>query len=38
MAKAKGTAVFMHCLPAYHDHKTAVGREMGESLTATSWK
>ena len=30
MAKAKGTAVFMHCLPAYHDHKTAVGKEMGE--------
>ena len=30
MAKAKGTAVFMHCLPAYHDHKTVVGREMGE--------
>ena len=23
-------AVFMHCLPAYHDHKTAVGKEMGE--------
>lgn len=21
---------FMHCLPAYHDHKTRVGREMGE--------
>ena len=21
---------FMHCLPAYHDHKTTVGREMGE--------
>ena len=21
---------FMHCLPAYHDHKTAVGKEMGE--------
>jgi len=21
---------FMHCLPAYHDHKTEVGREMGE--------
>ena len=32
MAKAKGTAVFMHCLPAYHDHKTAVGREMGEKV------
>ena len=30
MAKAKHTAVFMHCLPAYHDHKTAIGREMGE--------
>ena len=23
-------AVFMHCLPAYHDHKTSVGKEMGE--------
>ena len=23
-------AVFMHCLPAYHDHKTTVGKEMGE--------
>ena len=32
MAKAKGTAVFMHCLPAYHDHKTAVGKEMCEKF------
>ena len=32
MAKAKPTAVFMHCLPAYHDHKTAVGKEMGEKV------
>ena len=23
-------AVFMHCLPAYHDHKTTVGKEMGQ--------
>ena len=23
-------AVFMHCLPAFHDHKTTVGKEMGE--------
>ena len=23
---------FMHCLPAYHDHKTAVGKEMGEKF------
>ena len=32
MAKATPTAVFMHCLPAYHDHKTAVGKEMGEKF------
>ena len=32
MAKAKPTAVFMHCLPAYHDHKTGVGKEMGEKF------
>ena len=32
MAKAKPTAVFMHCLPAYHDHKTTVGKEMGEKF------
>ena len=32
MAKAKPTAVFMHCLPAYHDHKTSVGKEMGEKF------
>ena len=32
MAKAKPTAVFMHCLPAYHDHKNAVGKEMGEKF------
>lgn len=30
MAKAKPSAVFMHCLPAFHDHKTGIGREMGE--------
>lgn len=23
-------AVFMHCLPAFHDHKTSIGKEMGE--------
>ena len=32
MAKAKPTAVFRHCRPAYHDHKTAVGKEMGEKF------
>lgn len=25
--------VFMHCLPAYHDLKTEVGREMGEKFS-----
>ena len=30
MENASKNAVFMHCLPAYHDHKTAVGKEMGE--------
>ena len=30
MKNAGERAVFMHCLPAYHDHKTAVGKEMGE--------
>lgn len=30
MQTAGAGAVFMHCLPAYHDHKTAIGREMGE--------
>lgn len=24
--------IFMHCLPSYHDHKTAVGKEMGEKF------
>ena len=32
MALAGQDAVFMHCLPAYHDHNTAVGREMGEKF------
>ena len=29
MAKADENAVFMHCLPAYHDLRTEVGSEMG---------
>ncbi len=32
MAKASPDAVFMHCLPAYHDKKTAVGKEMCEKF------
>jgi len=30
MAAAGPQAVFMHCLPAYHNHDTQIGREMGE--------
>lgn len=30
MENAGEKAVFMHCLPAYHDLKTEVGREVGE--------
>jgi len=25
-------AVFMHCLPAFHDMKTVIGKEMGEKF------
>lgn len=32
MAKAGPQAVFMHCLPSYHDHKTVIGKEMGEKF------
>lgn len=32
MAAAAPGAVFMHCLPAYHDQKTAIGKEMGEKF------
>lgn len=30
MALAGKDAVFMHCLPAFHDHRTQIGREIGE--------
>jgi len=32
MAMAGENAVFMHCLPAFHDLKTTVGKEMGEKF------
>jgi len=36
MAKTgKKETVFMHCLPAYHDLRTAVGKEMGERFGRT---
>ena len=30
MAAAGKDAIFLHCLPAYHDLNTAIGREMGQ--------
>ena len=32
MKNAGEQAVFMHCLPAFHDLKTVVGKEMGEKF------
>ncbi len=32
MKNAGEKAVFMHCLPAFHDMKTIVGKEMGEKF------
>ena len=33
MAAAKAETVFMHCLPAFHDLKTVVGKEIGERFS-----
>lgn len=30
MANAKKDAIFLHCLPAFHDLKTKIGKEMGQ--------
>ena len=30
MENAGSQAVFMHCLPAFHDLNTGIGREIGE--------
>jgi len=32
MAMAREDAVFMHCLPAYHDLGTTIGKEVGEKF------
>ena len=36
MAHASPGAVFMHCLPAYHDKKTVIGKEMCEKFNRDS--
>lgn len=30
--------IFMHCLPSYHDHKTKVGKEMGERFNMEAFE
>lgn len=35
MENAGSQAIFMHCLPAFHDLKTKIGREMGEKFGIT---
>ena len=32
MSMASPRAIFMHCLPAFHDKKTAIGKEMGDKF------
>lgn len=32
MANAKDTAIFMHCLPSFHDTKTTIGAEIAEKF------
>ncbi len=36
MKTAKDTAVFMHCLPSFHDLNTKIGKEMGERFGITA--
>ncbi len=35
-ATGKETTVFMHCLPAFHDLNTKIGKEMGEKFNITA--
>ncbi len=35
MANAGEKAIFLHCLPAFHDLKTKIGKEMGERFGIT---
>ena len=36
MNAAADNCVFMHCLPAFHDLKTQIGKEMGERFSRNS--
>ncbi len=32
MKNAGEKSIFLHCLPSYHDHKTTIGKEIGEKF------
>ena len=32
MDNAKDTAIFMHCLPSFHDTKTTIGRQIADKF------
>lgn len=38
MAIAGEGCIFMHCLPSYHDHKTKIGKEMGEKFNMDAFE
>ena len=35
MSNAKPTAIFMHCLPSFHDTKTTIGAQIAERFGIT---
>ena len=35
MAKAADDAIFMHCLPSFHDTKTTIGADIAEKFGVT---
>ena len=35
MANAKPTAIFMHCLPSFHDTKTTIGADIAKKFGIT---
>ena len=35
MSQAGNQAIFLHCLPSFHDLKTEIGKEIGEKFHLT---
>lgn len=38
MQHAKSSAIFLHCLPAYHNKETKVGKEMGDQFNMNAFE